>query len=166
MKRNSLSDRYCPIARSGAQLVDGWTLIILRDLLFGPKKFRDLEEQTGMSPRSLTLRLNALVEDDIIAKVKGEETGKRHAYKLTEKGRDLWPVIMTLKHWGERWNGPWVDDEAPVKTSHKGHEFHVEVSCSCCHEPVDMFSIESEMSKPLREDMEHMAKLYAERLKK
>ncbi len=67
MKRRHLAEKYCPVARAGAQFVDSWTFIILREIFLGNARFSGLQKQSGMSPRSLTLRLRKLEEEGILA---------------------------------------------------------------------------------------------------
>ncbi len=68
MKRSSLADRACPVSRAVSQRVDAWTFVILRDLFLGNRRFQALRLHTGMSPRSLALRLDRLVGQDILTK--------------------------------------------------------------------------------------------------
>lgn len=139
MKRSSVSEQFCPVARAAGQLVDAWTFLILRELFFGNRRFEGLRLHTGMSPRSLTLRLAALVEQDILVRVPLDDTPSIHEYRLTPKGLDLWPVLMTLRQWGERWGGPWGRGGPPLRLEHRGHghELRTVLSCAECGEPVD-----------------------------
>lgn len=168
MKRDSLAQRHCSIARAGAELGDGWTLVILREVLLRNRRFDGLQEQTGMSPRSLTLRLKAMVDDGILERVAYSETPKRYEYCLTEKGLDLWPVLIVLKQWGDKWCGPWAEDTIPMGLTHAahGHELSVQLSCAECGEPVTPFDVETHLSAPMVAEREAMADAHARRLKK
>lgn len=142
MKRSSLASRQCSLARAGAALVDGWTLLIMREVMLGNCRFDGLERETGMSTRSLSNRLKMLEDEDILAKVPYQNRPIRHEYRLTEKGEALWPVIVVLKDWGEKWCGPWEDDEVPLRLIHAGHSHDIEpkIVCGACDEAVTLRS--------------------------
>lgn len=140
MKRSTIADAHlCPVARGAAQLVDAWTFLILRELFLGNRRFEGLRTHTGMSPRSLTLRLAWLVDEGIVDKTPLPDAPHRHEYRLAAKGLDLWPVLMTLRQWGERWAGPWPAGGPPLPLQHRGHDhpLHVALHCAECGEPVD-----------------------------
>lgn len=139
MKRSTLAERTCPVARGADQLIDAWTFVILRELFIGNRRFEGLRMHTGMSPRSLSLRLAHLVEQGILEKSPLAETPARHEYRFTPKGLDLWPVMVTLRQWGERWAGPWGRGGVPLKLKHRGHdhELTVQLTCTACGESVD-----------------------------
>ena len=102
MKRSTLAERHCPVARAAEQLVDAWSFVILRELFLGNRRFEGLRQHTGMSPRSLSLRLGRLVEHGVLEKRALEESPAFFEYRLTPKGLDLWPVMVTLRQWGDR----------------------------------------------------------------
>jgi DNA-binding HxlR family transcriptional regulator len=139
MKRSRIGERRCPVSRAAVQLVDAWTFVILRELFLGNRRFEGLRLQSGMSPRSLTLRLARLVEHRIVDKVPCRDAPAFLEYRLTRKGLDLWPVIVMLRQWGERWAGPWGRGGAPLKLVHRGHEHGLRavLSCAECGEPVN-----------------------------
>lgn len=139
MKRSSIGERLCPVARAAGQLGDAWTFIILRELFLGNRRFEALRLHTGMAPRSLTLRLNQLLAQEILAKLPARDAPHVHEYRLTPKGLDLWPVLVMLRQWGERWAGPWGRGGAPLKLLHRGHghALQAQLVCADCGEPVD-----------------------------
>lgn len=139
MKRSTLAQRTCPVARAADQLVDAWTFVILRELFLGNRRFEGLRVHTGMSPRSLSLRLAHLVAQGILEKSTVADAPARHEYRFTPKGLDLWPVIVTLRQWGERWAGPWGRDGVPLTLKHRGHDHALtaRLTCAECGEPVD-----------------------------
>jgi DNA-binding HxlR family transcriptional regulator len=94
----------CPVARALDIIGERWTVLVLRDLfLQGPRKFQDLEGSlSGISPNTLSARLKRLEEAGIIARHFYEEHPPRAEYVLTPKGRELGPVLKTLRGWGER----------------------------------------------------------------
>ena len=101
---SALYDRKCPIARTLEIIGERWTILILRDLVVeGPRKFRDLlVSLSGISPNTLSARLKTLEDGGIIERRFYEDHPPRAEYVLTEKGRDLRPVLRTLKDWGQK----------------------------------------------------------------
>lgn len=96
--------RRCPVARTLSIIGERWTIMILRDLVRdGPRKFQDLERSLeGISPNTLSDRLKTLEENGIVAQRFYEDHPPRAEYVLTEKGRELRPVIKELRDWGEK----------------------------------------------------------------
>jgi len=99
-----LYDPRCPVARTLAIIGERWTILILRDLVInGPRKFQDLlVSLAGVSPNTLSARLKTLEDAGIIERRFYEEHPPRAKYVLTEKGRDLRPVLRTLREWGQK----------------------------------------------------------------
>jgi DNA-binding HxlR family transcriptional regulator len=97
-------DRTCPIARTLEIIGDRWTILILRDLLLkGQRKFLDFElSLTGISPNTLSARLKILEEAGLIQRRFYEQHPPRAEYLLTDKGRELVPVLRALRAWGEK----------------------------------------------------------------
>jgi DNA-binding HxlR family transcriptional regulator len=95
---------YCPIARSLELVGERWTILILRDLVrFGPRKFHEFEQSLPrISPNTLSARLKRLEEAGIIERRFYEQHPPRAEYLLTDKGRELRPVLRALFEWGER----------------------------------------------------------------
>jgi DNA-binding HxlR family transcriptional regulator len=98
----------CPVARTLDVIGERWTLLILRDLfLFGPRRFRDLEQSLkGIAPNTLSARLQRLEDQGIVAAQMYSAHPPRAEYLLTEKGSALGPVLEALKTWGERHGAP------------------------------------------------------------
>lgn len=144
MKRRELAEKICPVARASAQLVDGWTFVIFREIYAGNRRFNALLQHTGMSPRSLTLRLRKLEDEQILERRESADGKRARDYALTPKGHALWPVMITLKQWGDDWCGPWPHDQPPVQTQHRdrGHALRVGVVCETCGELVDGHAVD------------------------
>jgi DNA-binding HxlR family transcriptional regulator len=109
MERTSFADMPCSIARSLDEVGEGWSLLILRDALLGARRFQDFEERLAIPPNTLARRLKALCERGLLERKRYAERPPRDEYALTDKGRDLLPVILSLAAWGSRWlapNGP------------------------------------------------------------
>ncbi len=92
----------CPIQRTAMVFADVYTIMIIRDLMAGPLRFTQLAE-SGINPRTLTERLKALVDNEVLVRHVYAERPPRVEYSLTEKGLALIPVLKALQTFGERW---------------------------------------------------------------
>lgn len=100
----ALDDHVCPVART-AKIVSGkWTLLIIRDLTEGTRRFSELERSLdGISPKTLSERLTALEREGILHRQTYAEVPPRVEYSLTEKGRDLVGIIGAMRSYGKQW---------------------------------------------------------------
>ena len=97
-------DPTCPVCRTADVVCGKWTLLLVRDLAEGRSRFCELERSlAGISPRTLSLRLRALEEEGIVERHTFAEVPPRVEYQLTEKGRDLLPIIDSMREYGARW---------------------------------------------------------------
>ncbi len=99
-----MSDSTCPVCAC-AEIISGkWTLLVIRDLADGSKRFCELERSLeGISPRTLSLRLRSLEEQGVVERHTYPEVPPRVEYALTDKGRDLAPLIEDMREYGRRW---------------------------------------------------------------
>lgn len=95
------TDPNCPVARAVDLIGDRWSLLIIRDAMDGARSFTDFQQRTGIARNILADRLRKLSGHGLIAQVEAS-SGKRRVYALTEAGKELFPVIVTLRQWGER----------------------------------------------------------------
>ena len=102
MRRTSFSDMSCSIARTLEQVGDWWTLLIIREALSGTRRFGEFQSHLGIAPNVLTQRLQDLVHNGILEVTTASENGRALDYRLTDKGRDLFPIIVALALWGDR----------------------------------------------------------------
>lgn len=102
MLQNSFANLECPVGRSLSEVGDGWTLLIIREAIYGTSQFETFLKNTGASRGLLTSRLAQLVKSGILKKSKSETDGRETHYRLTPKGRDLWPVMLSLLVWSEK----------------------------------------------------------------
>jgi DNA-binding HxlR family transcriptional regulator len=96
----------CSIARTLELVGDRWTLLIVRDVFLGRRRFDELSESLGVATNVLTDRLNRLVADGILRREPQGERPDRFEYRLTEKGRELNVVLLALMQWGDRHISP------------------------------------------------------------
>lgn len=106
MRRKSFQSMKCPIALALEQVGEWWTMLIMRDALHGASRFDEFQVSLGIAPNILARRLTGLVEAGLLEKKRYQERPARDAYVPTERGRDLWPVLVTLLDWGNRHCAP------------------------------------------------------------
>jgi DNA-binding HxlR family transcriptional regulator len=101
---SAISNATCPVCRT-AEIISGkWTLLVIRDLADGSRRFCELERSLeGISPRTLSLRLRALEEQGIVERHTFPEVPPRVEYALTDKGKALVPLIEDMRSYGRRW---------------------------------------------------------------
>src|ERR1700720_1640968 len=102
MERKSFADMHCSVAQCLEVVGEWWSMLILRDAFLGVTRFDQFHERLGISRNILNQRLARLVETGVLVKVPYSEHPPRHDYRLTDKGRDLWPVITTMRQWGDK----------------------------------------------------------------
>ena len=110
MRRKSLNKAACPIARALDVIGDWWSLLIVRDALRGTTRFGDFHKSLGLSKNILTRRLRTLTEQKILELVPAADGSAYREYRLTDKGRSLYPVLISLALWGQ--------DNAPTRGPH------------------------------------------------
>lgn len=104
MKPKSFAGMRCSIAGALELIGDRWSLLLIRDLLLGLRRYDDLRASTGIPDATLAARLKHLQAQGIIERVRYQERPPRDEYRLTAKGRDLWKVGVALREWGDRWD--------------------------------------------------------------
>jgi DNA-binding HxlR family transcriptional regulator len=128
-----LDSAYCSIARAADIVGDRWTLLILRDVSRGIRRFDELSDHLGIARNILSSRLATLVGNGILDRVPYAEEGRRprHEYALTSKGAELLPVMLALIAWGDRH----LSDAPPVRAVHAGcgHDVRLVPTCTAGH---------------------------------
>jgi DNA-binding HxlR family transcriptional regulator len=136
MRWKELGRENCSIARTLAVVGDRWTLLVLRDSFLGVRRFEDFERSLRIARRVLSERLELLVAEDVLLRVPYRTRPARFEYRLTDKGHELYPAILSLVHWGDKHyagrGGP------PVIHKHLkcGRDFRSVLTCSECAEAV------------------------------
>ncbi|MEO0981787.1 MAG: helix-turn-helix domain-containing protein [Pseudomonadota bacterium] len=103
MKTKSFSNMQCSIARTLEHVGSWWSLLIIRDAMMGARRFKHFQESLGIAKNTLTSRLSDLVDGGILEKVAASDGSAYEEYVLTERGRELAPVIIALAQWGDKW---------------------------------------------------------------
>lgn len=141
MKWDEIGKMQCSVARTSAVLGDRWTLLILSDAFLGVKRYEDFQKRLKMSRTTLATRLKLLEEHGVLRRQKYQSNPVRFEYRLTPKGRDLFPVITTILNWGDKY---YADDAGPpVLRRHEtcGHDIQPKLVCPECGDPADTFSM-------------------------
>ena len=116
MAIEAFADLNCSVARPLSFLGERWALLVLRDLFLGRRRFDEIQESLGVATNVLSQRLATLVEEGIVERRRYSEHPERFEYRLTEKGRDLQPVLLAMLAWGDRYTaGP---TGPPLETVH------------------------------------------------
>ncbi|WP_293399770.1 helix-turn-helix domain-containing protein [Phenylobacterium sp.] len=120
----------CPIARSTDLMGDRWSLLVIRELFMGLSRFHDLQAQTGATPQLLTARLKRLQADGLVERQAYSQRPLRYEYRLTQMGRDLMPVILALRAWGEKWCKT-PDEGLAVRMFHRACSTELDLDYRC-----------------------------------
>jgi DNA-binding HxlR family transcriptional regulator len=102
VKRIDTSDWPCTIARSAAVLGDHWNLLLIRQACLGTRRFDEFQRELGIGRNMLAMRLSGLVDQGLLRRVEYQQKPVRHEYRLTDKGRDAYPILAAMAAWGDR----------------------------------------------------------------
>ncbi|MEM9173912.1 MAG: helix-turn-helix domain-containing protein [Myxococcota bacterium] len=136
MKWSEVGTQVCSLARGLSVVGDPWTLLFLREAFGGTTKFEDFLSGTGASRAIATERLARLVEDGVFVRTAYQDAPRRYEYRLTDMGRELLPVVLSLVKWGDDWLSD--GDPPPATLTHatcgsaEGYALH----CTDCGEPL------------------------------
>ncbi|MGH7735979.1 MAG: winged helix-turn-helix transcriptional regulator [Gemmatimonadales bacterium] len=133
MERKSFAGMHCSVAQCLEAVGEWWSMLIIRDASLGVTRFDQFQERLGISRNILSQRLARLMDQGILDKVPYSEHPPRYDYRLTAKGRDLWPVLTAMRQWGDTYAAP---DGPPLEVLHKacGKVSHAVMTCSACGE--------------------------------
>ena len=136
MKRSSVANLPCSIAQTLEIVGDWWTLLIVRNISFGQRRFEAIQADLGIARNVLSDRLSMLVEHGFLERSKYQDSPERFEYRATAKGKDLVGVLFALMAWGDRWAAP---NGKPMIVTHTdcAHETDPLVVCSHCQEPLE-----------------------------
>lgn len=132
MQLTSLADWNCSVARTLDVVGEWWTLLIVRDAFRGTRRFDDFQSSLGMARSVLTARLKRLTDAGVLERTQYSEHPPRHEYRLTDKGRALFPVITALLRWGDEWASGPAGPPALLVHQTCGQTMHPELTCPHC----------------------------------
>jgi DNA-binding HxlR family transcriptional regulator len=141
-------NQVCSVARALEAIGDRWTMLVIRDAFHGVRRFDDFQERLGVARNVLSDRLSRLVDEGILEKRLYQERPARYEYRLTPKGVDLFPVLVSLMKWGDRHapepGGP------PMVILHRGcgGEVDERLLCDRCGEPITALTAEARQPAP------------------
>ena len=104
VKRTSFEGDTCPIARSLEAIGDWWSLLIIREALFGVRRFGEFQSKLGMAKNILATRLRALLDHGILTTAPASDGSAYQEYVLTPKGRGVFTVLVALRQWSEEFD--------------------------------------------------------------
>jgi DNA-binding HxlR family transcriptional regulator len=154
MERKSFSEMNCSVAQCLEVVGEWWSMLIVRDAFLGVTRFDGFQERLGISRNILNQRLGKLVDAGVFVRVPYSEHPPRFDYRLTDKGRDLWPVLTAMRQWGDRYAAP---DGPPLQLIHRacGHLTEALYTCSECGiglGPRDVKAVDGPGAQPARAD--------------
>ncbi len=130
----AVTPRTCSIARTLELVGERWALLALREVFLGVRRFDTIQRNTGAPRDILSARLRKLLAAGLLERRQYQERPARFEYRLTEAGRDLLPVLLTLMDWGDK---HLAVDEPPLTYRHRcGADFKPVLVCQACGEPV------------------------------
>jgi DNA-binding HxlR family transcriptional regulator len=162
MPIEAFAKQHCSVARPMAILGERWAILVLRELFLGFRRFDLMQKRLGVASNVLSARLTTLVDEGIVERRRYSEHPERYEYRLTDKGRDLQPILMQLMRW--------ADEHMPVpggpihELTHDdcGHAFHPVETCSHCGGEVNAHNVTRRMgpgaTKAQKRDEQHWLK--------
>lgn len=144
MRLTSLADWNCSVARTLDVIGEWWTLLIIRDAFRGTRRFEDFQASLGLARSVLTARLAKLTDSGVLVREAYSEHPPRYEYRLTAKGRELFPVIVALIGWGDQWAA--TPAGPPVEFVHDtcGNVTTPVLTCPHCHGEVSAANTHSQ----------------------
>ncbi len=138
MDRALYDQETCSVGRTLDTIGDRWTLLVIREAFFGVRRFEQMQRNLGIARNILAARLQRLVGHGILERRRYQERPERFEYRLTQKGLDLYPSLVTLMKWGDTYTAD-EPGRGPITLVHEkcAHEADPVLACSHCGEPLD-----------------------------
>jgi DNA-binding HxlR family transcriptional regulator len=137
MPYRPFSEQNCSIAGALAVVGERWSLLVMREILFGRRRFAEIKRNLGVAPNILSDRLAQLVEHGLL------EHTESHEYVPTAKGRDVSPILSALLRWGDEHAAPAAGPPRVQVHIACGHDAHPRLHCSHCGEVIERGQLES-----------------------
>jgi DNA-binding HxlR family transcriptional regulator len=150
MRFKDVGTQTCSVARTLSVIGDRWTMMVLREAFLRTRRFDEFQARIGAARHIVADRLKKLVEHGILERRKYQDRPARYEYRLTDKGLDLHPILLSMAAWGDRWmdqgEGP------PVEYVHKdcGQVMRPVLDCSVCGKPVEPRNVQPQAGPALR----------------
>jgi DNA-binding HxlR family transcriptional regulator len=149
MLGRSYDNLNCSVARALEAIGERWTILILRDAFLGVRRFDDFQKDLGIARNVLQTRLEHLVDDGIMERSPYQDRPVRYEYRLTQKGLDLWPIIVAMLGWGDTYAAP---DGPPLRITHRGDCGGAVTDrgiCSVCGAVLNAREVSAERAQPM-----------------
>ena len=145
MERSDYSAENCSVGRTLAIVGERWTLLILREAFLGVRRFDQIQGNLGIARNILADRLHGLVGAGILERRRYQERPQRYEYRLTQRGIDLYPTLLSIMQWGDRYMAD--DGGAPLALEHIdcGKETVPSFVCSECGEPIHARNVRAKL---------------------
>ena len=142
MAKPGFADFSCSIARTLDVVGEWWTMLVLRDLFAGMERFDEIQHDLGIASNMLAARLKRLLEGGLVEREVAPDDARARIYRLTGKGRDLYPVVLSLMAWGDKWMAQ--QGQQPVLVVHQGcgQVTAAIPACSVCGEALALSHLE------------------------
>jgi DNA-binding HxlR family transcriptional regulator len=136
----------CSVARAMEVVGERWTFLVLREAFSGVRRFEDMQRDLGIARNVLADRLGRLVEHGVLVRRPYQDRPLRHEYRLTPMGLDLYPALVGLLQWGDRW----LSERSPLELVHRecGHATTLQLCCAACGEPVGARDMQGRAAAP------------------
>jgi DNA-binding HxlR family transcriptional regulator len=141
----------CSIARASQLLGDGWTILLLRELFWGASRYEAFQANTGIASNVLAVRLKRLVDAKVVSKQPVEGDGRRFDYVLTQRGRELFPLLMGVMAWGDKYT---PGDKGPLvllRHATCGKRTKPGLLCTTCGEAITPYELQTEFNSRYEE---------------
>jgi DNA-binding HxlR family transcriptional regulator len=136
VERTSFADMTCSVAQCLEVVGDSWTMLLVRDAFAGSTRFDEFQQWLGIPRNTLKDRLTKLVKSGVMIKIPYSDHPSRYEYRLTESGRDLWPVLSAMRNWGDSHGSA---TRPPIRMVHSAcgaAAVKTVTICTSCGEPV------------------------------
>jgi DNA-binding HxlR family transcriptional regulator len=136
----------CSVARAMEVVGERWTFLVLREAFSGVRRFEDMQRDLGIARNVLADRLGRLVGHGVLVRRPYQDRPVRHEYHLTPMGLDLYPALVGLLQWGDRW----LSEGPPLELVHRecGHATTLQLCCAACGERVSARDMQGRAAAP------------------
>jgi len=143
MRRTSFADMPCSVARTLEVVGEWWTMLVIREAFNGVRRFDDFQSKLGIARNVLAARLQGLVDNGVLERRQYQDRPPRCEYRLTEKGRALYPVLISMLTWGDKYMAG--EDGPPMKLTHEcGESPDATLVCGHCGEKLEAREMRAE----------------------
>ena len=157
MKRSELGRLTCSLAGALAEVGDAWSLLIVKELMLRNRRFDGIAEQSGVSDSSLAARLKRLEGLGIVERRAYQDRPVRFEYRLTAKGEDLWPVLVAMTGWGDRWQGRTTAPLSYGCVACGAADARPHLACEACGALLNPRAVMAIQSEDMRAERERLA---------